>query len=274
MLILMDGTSKAERLLDCSLRIFKNEENIYQGAFVEGISSKNLHEAFDNTDLMNNQYTRTEILERILHTNIENSNEFIERFVGKCDELELKTKVYLSPQDVDLKLVDQSLYNDLFLVGKDIFNKENIDRYSFASIKAMLRNTKCPILMLSGEQQSFKNIVLLYDGSKKSFEAIKLFMYLMNDQIQENNMFLNVLVTADSATQERSVIDYLKNYKQHFSIQRVYPENYYKELLVLLAGLDQFLLVSGVNKDEIIDDMLLHKQNSFFMNPKRSIFLG
>jgi hypothetical protein len=44
--------------------------------------------------------------------------------------------------------------------------------------------------------------------------------------------------------------------------------------LVLLANLDQFLLVSGVNKDEIIDDMLLHKQNSFFMNPKRSIFFG
>ena len=96
----------------------------------------------------------------------------------------------------------------------------------------------------------------------------------MNDQIQENNMFLNVVVTADSATQERSLIDYLKNYKQYFSIQRVYPENYYKELLVLLANLDQFLLVSGVNKDEIIDDMLLHKQNSFFMNPKRSIFFG
>jgi hypothetical protein len=128
--------------------------------------------------------------------------------------------------------------------------------------------------LLSGEQQSFKNVVLLYDGSKKSFDAIKLFMYLMNDQIQENNMFLNVVVTADSATQERSVIDYLKNYKQYFSIQRVYPENYYKELLVLLANLDQFLLVSGVNKDEIIDDMLLHKQNSFFMNPKRSIFFG
>ena len=100
----MDGTSKAERLLDCSLRIFKNKENIYQGAFVEGISSKNLHEAFDNTELMNNQYSRSEILERILHANIENSNEFIERFVGKCDELELKTKVYLSPQDVDLML--------------------------------------------------------------------------------------------------------------------------------------------------------------------------
>ena len=270
----MDGSSKAERLLDCSLRIFKKEDNIYQGAFVEGISTKNLQYAFDSTEFLNNQYTRTEILERILHTNVENSNEFIERFIGKCEELELKTKVYLSPQDLDSNLVNQSLYSDLFLVGKDIFNKENIDMYSFSGIKTMLRNTKCPILMLSCELQSFKNIVLLYDGSKRSFEAIKLFMYLMNDQVISNNLFLNVVVTTDSASQERSVIDYLKNYKQHFSIQRVYPENYYKELLILLSGLDQFLLVSGVNKDEIIDDMLLNKQNSFFMHPLRSIFLG
>jgi hypothetical protein len=48
-----------------------------------------------------------------LHTNLENSNEFIERFVGKCDELELKTKVYLSQKDVDSNLVNQSLYNDI-----------------------------------------------------------------------------------------------------------------------------------------------------------------
>jgi hypothetical protein len=270
----MDGTSKAERLLDCSLRIFNKKDNIYQGAFVEGISSSNLHDAFDSTEFINNQYTRSEILERILHTNIENSSEFIERFVGKCDDLELKTKVYLTPEDIDLNLVNQSLYNDLFLIGKDIFNKENIDKFSFANIKAMLRNTKCPILLLSCEQQTFKNIVMLYDGSKRSFEAIKLFMYLMNDQVQENNLFLNVVVTNDSSKHERSVIEYLKNYKLHFSTHRVYPENYYKELLILLSGLDNFLLVTGVNRDEIIDDMLLNKQNSFFMNPKRSIFLG
>lgn len=274
MLILMDGTPKAEGLLDCSLRLFRSEENHYQGAFVEGISTRNLNQVFDTPELIANQYTRSEIIEKILHSNLENSAEFIERFIHKCDELELKTKVYLSPQDVDMNLINQSIYSDLFLVGKEIFSKENIDKYSFSTIKALLRNTRCPVLMLSCEVEKFNNIVLLFDGSKRSFEAIKLFMYLMRDQVAENRVLLNVVVTEESSGQEKHVIEYLKNYKQHFSIHRVYPENYYKELLTLLASLESFLLVSGVNKDEIIDDMLLNKQGSFFMNPNRSVFLG
>ena len=274
MLILMDGTVEAERLLDCSIRLFHEKEDRFNGAFVEGISSANLHEIFENPHFLNSQYTRSEILERILHTDLNNSNEFIERFISKCDELDLKTRVYLSGAEVNEELVKESLYNDIFLIGKDIFKKEDINMKSFDSIVAVLRNTKCPILLLSSEQVTFNNIVMLYDGSNRSLEAIKLFMYLMGDQLENNRVILNVVVTDESNSQEKSIIDYLKNFKQHFAINRIYPDNYYNDLITLLKSFPSFLLVSGVNRNDIIEDMIFNKGHSFFMDRQRSVFLG
>ncbi len=274
MLILMDGTEDAERLLDCSMKIFHNQQDHFNGAFVEGISTGNLNDVFDSMEHLNTQYTRTEILEKILHTDLNNSGEFISRFVKKCEELNLRAKVFIGSEETNEDLVNESLYNDLFLIGKDIFKKANINKNSFDSIEALMRNTKCPILLLSCEQISFQNIVLIYDGSKRSFDAIKLFMYLMGDQMLNNNLILNVVVTAHSSANEKGIIDYLKNYKLHFSINRVYPENYYTELLDLLVGLNSFLLVTGVNRNDILEDMIFNKEHSFFMNGQRSIFLG
>ncbi len=274
MLILMDGTEDAERLLDCSMKIFHNQQDHFNGAFVEGISTGNLNDVFDCMEHLNSQYTRTEIIEKILHTDLNNSGEFISRFVKKCEDLNLRAKVFIGSEETNEDLVNESLYNDLFLIGKDIFKKANINKNSFDSIESLMRNTKCPILLLSCEQISFKNIVLIYDGSKRSFDAIKLFMYLMGDQMLDNNLILNVVVTEHSSANEKGIIDYLKNYKLHFSINRVYPENYYSELLDLLVGLDSFLLVTGVNRNDILEDMIFNKDHSFFMNSQRAIFLG
>lgn len=274
MLLLMDGTSDAERLLDCSIKIFHNQKDHFNGAFVDGISSHNLNEVFDTKEHLSSQFTRSEIIEKILHTDLNNSNEFINRFVKKCEELNLRTKVFIGQEETNDDLVKESMFNDLFLIGKDIFRKPNVSRQSFDAIESLMRNTKCPIVLLSCEQISFQNVVLIYDGSKRSFDAIKLFMYLMNDSIQKNNLILNVVVTENSSSNEKGVIDYLKNYKLHFSINRVYPDNYYTELLALLMSLNSFLLVTGVNRNDILEDLIFNKEHSFFMHGQRSIFFG
>lgn len=270
----MDGSADAERLLDCSMKIFHNQQDHFKGAFVEGISTGNLNDVFDSMEHLNTQYTRSEIIEKILHTDLNNSTEFIERFVHKCDELSLRTKVFIGAEEMNEDLVQESMFNDLFLIGKDIFRKPNVNKHSFDAIESLMRNTKCPILLLSCEQITFQNVVLIYDGSKRSFDAIKLFMYLMGDTMKNNGLILNVVVTDNSADNEKGVIDYLKNYKQHFSINRVYPENYYTELLDLLSSLNSFLLVTGVNRNDILEDMIFNKDHSFFMHGQRSIFLG
>jgi len=274
MLMLMDGTADAERLLDCSIKIFHSRNDHFSGAFVEGIGTGDLNDLFEGEGNLSSKYTHSEIIEKILQTNLENSNEFIVRFVDKCEELNIRTKVFVGEEENAEDLMNESMFNDLFLIGKEIFRKKNVNKNSFDFIESLLYSTKCPILLLSCEQLSFKNIVLIYDGSKKSFEAIKLFTYLMGEQFESNSIFINVVITENSSQNEKGVIDYLKNYKLHFSINRVYPDNYYTELLDLLTGLNSFLLVTGVNRNDILEDIIFNKEHSFFMHPERSIFLG
>lgn len=274
MLLLMDGTADAERLLDCSIKIFHKQKDHFCGAFVDGISFNNLNQIFDTKEHISTLYTYSEIIKKILNSNLKNSNNFIHRFVKKCEDLDLRIKVFIGQEVTNDDLVKESIFNDLFLIGKDIFRRINFSLKSIVTIESLIRNTKCPIVLLSCEQISFQNIVLIYDGSRCSFNTIKLFMYLMNDSVQKNNLILNVVVTENSFSNEKSVIDYLKNYKQHFSIIRVYPDNYYKELLALLMSLSSFLLVTGINRNGILEDLIFNKEDSFFMHEQRSIFFG
>jgi hypothetical protein len=57
-------------------------------------------------------------------------------------------------------------------------------------------------------------------------------------------------------------------------MHRVYPDNYYHELRNLLKDMPSFLLVSGVNKNEILEDLFFNKEKSFFIDEQRSIFLA
>jgi len=274
MLILMDESADAEKLLDCIIKIFPGKEDHFIGAFVDGIIGKNLNQVFDFPLNLNSQFSRSEIIEKILHTNLNNSGEYISRFVNKCEELSLKTKVYITEKYANEALVNESLFNDLFVIGKDLFNRPDIDKQSFDALYFLLPNTKCPILLLGCEQISFQNIVLIYDGSNRSFEAIKLFAYLMGEQLQVNKVTINIVVTQASSENEKAVIDYLKMYKQHFYVHKFYPDNYFEEIRGLIKNMNSSLLVTGVNKNEILEDIIFNKDASFFMHGQRSVFLG
>lgn len=273
MLLLMDGTPEAETLLECSLRIFNNPQNHYKGAFVEGVCSDNLDTLFSDQLLLDSHYTRGEIIEKILHTNLNNTEDFIVRFIKKCDELNIKAKVFLSHNNDDKTLFDESLYNDLFLIGKSVFKSKNFNNQLYKSLETILYNSRCPILILDCNEIKFENIVFVYDGSKRSFDSLKLFIYLLGNQLQNNNLLLFIVVTETCMVQEKNVIEYIKNKKLNFSIQRVYPDTYFTDLLTMLKDLNKFLLVSGINRNEIVEDMAFNKKESIFLKLPCSIFL-
>lgn len=275
MLLLMDGTKESEDLLDCSVRIFDNNENHYNCAFVEGVSSDNLNEVFSSSLLKENQYTRSEIIGKILHTKPENSDEFINRFIKKCDDLNLKTKVYLTAQDVNKQFAEEGIYNDIFLISKSVFFKSNFDKHLFKNLESVLYHSKCPLLILDCNQKRFENIVLIYDGSKRSFDAIKMFSYLLDNLLANNkiNLLLVSVVNENSIENEKNVMSYIKQTRLNFAVQHVYPDNYYATLLDTLKKLKNFILVSGVNRNEIIEDMAFNKDKSLFLNLPCSIFL-
>lgn len=274
MLILMDGTQDSEKLLDLSVRLFDNPDNHINATFVNGLRNKNLDNLFELPEnVLSSYYSYSEILDKILHTESDNSNEFIKRFVNKCEEYNIKTRIYLNEDSFEKGFANDSLYSDLLVIGKNILVREDNDKACCDLLETMLHNAKCPVLITPNESTQFKNIVLLFDGSEKSFEAIKLFTYLVSDQLKSNRVTLFTVVNEQTVETEKNLCDYLKLHQPFFSVYRIFPDNYYSEMLKMLADIDEFLLVTGVNRNEVIEDMIFNRKNSFFLQGNRSVFM-
>ena len=106
-----------------------------------------------------------------------------------------------------------------------------------------------------------------------SFEAIKLFVYLVSDQLKTNRVTLFTVVNEQTMETEKNLCDYLKIHQPFFSVYRIFSENYYNEMLKTLADMNEFLLVTGVNRNEIIEDMIFNRLQSFFLQGNRSVFM-
>ena len=113
----------------------------------------------------------------------------------------------------------------------------------------------------------------MFDGTQRSFDAIKLFVYLSADQLKKNKVMLFTIVNEHTIISEKNVCDYIKVHQPFFSVNRIYPDNYYNELLSGLSDLDEFLLVTGVSRHEIIEDVISNRENSFYLKGNRSVFM-
>ena len=274
MLILMDGTRDSEKLLDLSVRLFNQPNNQYNATFINGIRNKHLEDLFEiPSESLNYYYSYSDILDKILHTEQDNSNEFIERFINKCEELNIRTRVYLDEVDSEKGFASDSMFSDLLVIGKSIFTRKQSDKSSIEVLESTLSNAKCPVLLLPNESPSFKNIVILFDGTQRSFDAIKLFVYLSADQLKKNKVTIFTIVNEHTVVSEKNVCDYLKVHQPFFSVNRIYPDKYYSDLLTGLSDLDEFLLVTGVSKQEIIEDVIFNRENSFYLIGNRSVFM-
>ncbi|HLP34245.1 MAG TPA: hypothetical protein VK202_12265 [Bacteroidia bacterium] len=270
----MDGTRDSEKLLDLSVRLFNQPNNQYNATFINGIRNKHLEDLFEiPSESLNYYYSYSDILDKILHTEQENSNEFIERFINKCEELNIRTRVYLNENDSEKGFASDSMFSDLLVIGKSIFTRKYSDKSSIEILESTLSKARCPILLLPNESPSFKNIVILFDGTQRSFDAIKLFVYLSADQLKKNKVILFTIVNEHTVVSEKNVCDYLKVHQPFFSVNRIYPDNYYNELLSGLSDLDEFLLVSGVSRQENIEDVISNRENSFYLKGNRSVFM-
>ncbi|MBP7262470.1 MAG: hypothetical protein KBB37_14380, partial [Bacteroidia bacterium] len=194
-------------------------------------------------------------------------------FINKCEELNIRTRVYLDEVDSEKGFASDSMFSDLLVIGKSIFTRKQSDKSSIEVLESTLSNAKCPVLLLPNESPSFKNIVILFDGTQRSFDAIKLFVYLSADQLKKNKVTIFTIVNEHTVVSEKNVCDYLKVHQPFFSVNRIYPDKYYSDLLTGLSDLDEFLLVTGVSKQEIIEDVIFNRENSFYLKGNRSVFM-
>lgn len=274
LLILLEDNTNAEALLEQSKSIVNpNFLKDSTGAFVEGISHNGIDKLFKDNNNELSQYGYSEIIETIMRDNPVNSDEIIGSMIKKCNDLNLKIDVLFNNDKSTKNSFDaKSMYYDLFIVGKEGITKNFQTKSGKSNIEKLLAHSKCPLLLMPSKKYDLKNIILLFDGSTASFDAIKLFTYLISDQTKNATLQLIIKSTNEANREEKFLINYIKTYRLNFSITRIDPVFYEDELFTILDQFDNFLLVAGSNRKDVIGD-LMKGEKSYFIKENRSIFM-
>jgi len=274
LLILLEDNTNAEALIDQSKAIVSSSFlKDSTGAYIEGISHNGTDKLFKENNNELSQYRYAEIIEKIMRDNPINNDAVISNFIQKCTDLNLKIDVLFNNDKLNKNTFEtKSMYYDLFIIGKEIISKNFHTKNGKNNVEKLLSFSKCPILLIPSKKYEVKNIILLFDGTTTSFEAIKLFTYLISDQTKNATLQLIVKSTIEANKEEKFLINYIKTYRLNFSITRIDPAFYEEELFAMLDQFENFLLVAGSNRKDIIND-LMKNEKSYFMQDNKSIFM-
>ncbi len=273
-LILLDESLGSAGVLDQSYQLFGNTtDNHFTCAFVEGITQKQLRSIFNNDQLLNNQYSYKDIFSKVMSTqDLLSVDDLSYQFIKTCEEHGVKAKVY-SGENENSGIIEDSRFYDLMIIPQNLISGSKKNTVASETVEAILHKAECPLLLLNKASEPFKNIIILFDGTERSIEAIKMFAYLMGDHLKKHRVILNTVINENTIIHEKQVCEYLKMYQPFFAIHRIYPENYYSDLLKLLRDTDEFLLVSGISRNDLIEDLIFNQHHSFFLEGNRSIFM-
>lgn len=121
-------------------------------------------------------------------------------FRDQCTAAGISYKVVADREYSMEYVIDQSAFADLILA----FASPDMGRYS---MKDLLSETHCPVLLIPNGFSGAQNIILSYDGTSSSTLAIKLFSYLF-PYLKEQSAWL-VNINGENTADLQSINDWL-----------------------------------------------------------------
>lgn len=152
------------------------------------------------------------------------------------------------------KWMESSLFIDLLVVHRSLY----IELAEVPSIAKQLESVSCPIFLMDDEQKNFNEIYFSYNGTGASFNSIKHFTYLFHKHFANSALNLLVRVNDKALNMENCVYDYLRLHKRHFSISRLFDEDYDACVEKLLDESSSPLVVCGGDRHKNLTQFMLY----------------
>ena len=137
-------------------------------------------------------------------------HQVLDEFAFRCDSLGVPCSVNLASGDVADQIIERARWVDLIVINQRREHGRWSDRPLGTIFQTVAAQTARPILAVPGTQVSpLKRIVLAYDGSPKSREALFVFRHAVQCWHAEG-----ILVTVESANTDRAMLDSAWEYAQ------------------------------------------------------------
>jgi|GEM_PF-1594027 hypothetical protein len=272
--ILLDEMPESRELLQQSVHLLSDSKLPFvTTAYINGATDIDYSPLFDRAHLNNNQYTYSDIVDKIYHhaDTVDEISALGIKF--QYEQTGARPIIYLDEDMPELKFLNDARYHDMLVIGQSTMRHIVATERGRHMLKRILAKTEIPTLLLANGITRFKTIILMYDGSARSMEAIKLFCYLMGKHMLTSQLVLFTIINEQSAENESKACDFIKKYRIDFSVKRVYENEQWFELDTYLNELSEYLLVNGADRDYITEDIIYNTANSKLLNGKQSAFI-
>ncbi|MBD0280183.1 MAG: universal stress protein [Flavisolibacter sp.] len=174
-LVIINDYHLPQPVLDCALHIAKREKASLFGLFIKNLKLSDSESYLFPSDinLTDTDFTTETDEQESLH--LEDAQLKVFKDACAAEGVPSYThRIHTNYLDV---LLDHSAFADLIICDAE---KDP----TLYSLKSLLSDAHCPILLVQKEYQAFETIVFTYDGKPSSMEAIRQFTYLFSDKSQ------------------------------------------------------------------------------------------
>jgi len=163
---------------------------------------------------------------------------------------------------------DDTRFLDLMVVSRNYLNENNLPQESHVG---MLCDVKCSLLVLDPLQYVFNKLIINYNGTDASFNAIQKFSYIFEAQYQDANVHLAMHINDNALDAENCVYSYLRTHKKNIAIHRFFEDEYNYSLEQLLSDEHGAMLISGSERCNTIHQFIDFAKKS---NDHCSLFIA
>ena len=204
-LIILNESHIPQQVIKSAIHIAKESNSLLEAVFINDINGLNFGYPFPNDLYLMGETVRAETRTAESMRLLEN---IAQEFKNDCTENSVEYKIEIDKAVSIKHLINLSSFADLIIAD----SKSDSNEYS---LKDLLADAHCPLLLISKNAEPVTKIYVAYDGSASSMYAVKMFSYIFPEYMNLKIHFFQI-TTGDIS--EIAHLDEIKNWAtMHFS---------------------------------------------------------
>jgi nucleotide-binding universal stress UspA family protein len=253
-----DQSSFVKDMITTAKELFSNwENNLYVGLLVKDLSYvTKISDFIEKVGLADYNPFDDDVL---LSEEDQKKAELIANFIKPSRLLGIKHEIHNDFRMTAYEVVKQSMYADLLIVSYQIFYNDIKQRADNSLLYYILKESKCPVLILPENIQAIDNIIFTYDGKESSVFAIKAFSNLFSGATRDKiTSILTVMPSLDEEIKnEKCLLDLVKQHFNNVGVQLLEGTGIAQAITRFAESVDNPLVVMGAYGRSAISNLLI-----------------
>ncbi len=232
------------------------KKNLYVGLVVKDLSYNTRISSFVERSVMAdiNPYLEDDLLTEEDHQKAELLCNFIHNVRPSGLNYEIYNDFKMSTHEV----IKQTTYADLLILSYQIFQQKS-NRFDNVLLYQVLKESKCPVLIIPKGIRDINNIIFAYDGKESSVFAIKSFSSLFADAVKDKPVSILTVTPSleEEIKNEKFLLELAKHYYNNVGVQLLEGSNISAEIKSFADTVENPLVVMGAYGRSSISNLLI-----------------